>query len=165
MKKSADQNELGAYLANQSLKSTDICKITGLRAPDLSKLSSGITSRLPADTFYRIHRAINSDIVDMLTKVFPKTKLNPDWQKRLKNKKLENTSTDLGFLLLNEENSRAIISAKTGITVERLRDLSNKISSELLAEELYLIELAYNKTPGEFFTKLYKDLRLNTLDE
>lgn len=101
----------------------------------------------------------------MLSKVFPKTKLKTDWRKNLKNKKIENTSTDLGFLLLEEENSRAIISAKTGITVERLRDLSNKVSSELLAEELYLIELAYNKSPGELFTKLYRDLKLNALED
>lgn len=155
MKKIEEPNELGPYLASFKISGAEICSKTGLSKSDLSKLSSGITSRLTADKFYLINKAVESDLEDMLLKVFPKVELVSDWKKNIKNKKQEKTSTPLGFFLLKEENSRAIISAKTGITIDRLRDLSNKPNSELLAVEVYLIEMALKKVPGTIFEELF----------
>lgn len=157
MKKIEEPNELGPYLASFKISGAEICSKTGLSKSDLSKLSSGITSRLTADKFYLINKAIKADLKNMLKEVFPKAKLVLDWKKDIANKKQEKTSTPLGFLLLKEENSRAIISAKTGITIDRLRNLSNKSNSELLAIELYLIEMALSKVPGTIFEEIFGD--------
>jgi len=155
LKKIEEPNELGPYLASFKISGAEICSKTGLSKSDLSKLSSGITSRLTADKFYLINKAVESDLEAMLLKVFPKVGLASDWKKNIKNKKQEKTSTPLGFFLLEEENSRAIISAKTGITIDRLRDLSNKPNSQLLAVEVYLIEMALKKVPGTIFKELF----------
>jgi transcriptional regulator with XRE-family HTH domain len=156
LKKIDARNELGSYLAGLEITGAEICSRTGISKSDLSKLSSGLTSRLTAEKFYSINRAVETDITDMLVKVFPNASLVSDWKQAIKNKKQEKTATPFGFFLLKEENSRTIISAKTGISVERLRDLSNKLNAEILAIELYLIELALNKIPGEVFEELFR---------
>lgn len=156
-------------MAGLKTSGTDICAKTGLNKSELSKLSSGTITRITAAKFFSIYKAvedeIKSDLKGMLEKAFQTITLVADWQNYVKNKKFENTSTPIGLIFLREENSRAILAAKTKITVNRLRELSNNSNAELLAVELYLFEKAFNKEHGTLFKELFEIKSFNTPDE
>lgn len=57
--------------------------------------------------------------------------------------------TRLGEYLARKSVNRSAISRKTGISNNRLDDISNKDSARLLADEVYLIALAIGVEPAE----------------
>ncbi|XLS31020.1 helix-turn-helix domain-containing protein [Flavobacteriaceae bacterium M23B6Z8] len=53
-----------------------------------------------------------------------------------------------------------MVSRRTGISQARLSQLSSNESTKLRADELYLIALAIDISPGEMFEEIFKDLKL-----
>lgn len=68
--------------------------------------------------------------------------------------------TKLGEFLAKKSVNRAAISRKTKIHTTRLNELSNKESTRLTAEELYLIALAIEVNPSELLEYVCGDLKL-----
>ncbi|MGZ4041201.1 MAG: helix-turn-helix domain-containing protein [Bacteroidia bacterium] len=68
--------------------------------------------------------------------------------------------TKLGLFLAKKSINKAEVARKTGISTSRLSELTLQNSSRLRAEELYLIILAIDLSPGEVFETLYENLKL-----
>ena len=68
--------------------------------------------------------------------------------------------TSLGLYLTKKSVNRAMVSRRTGISQARLSQLSSNESTKLRADELYLIALAIDISPGEMFEEIFKDLQL-----
>ncbi len=68
--------------------------------------------------------------------------------------------THLGVYLSNISMSNGEISRRTGIWKSRLSDLRNKDSSNLKAEELYLISKVLDVDPKEILEEIYGHLEL-----
>ncbi|KAF9657746.1 helix-turn-helix transcriptional regulator [Tenacibaculum mesophilum] len=68
--------------------------------------------------------------------------------------------TSLGQYLTKRSVNRAMVSRRTGISQARLSQLSSNESTKLRADELYLIALAINISPGEMFEGIFKELKL-----
>lgn len=73
--------------------------------------------------------------------------------------------TELGKYLILKSANKAEIYRKTSITESRLSLLSNDPSTKLLGEELYLIALALDVEPGDMAKMVYKDVKLNTIEQ
>ena len=69
--------------------------------------------------------------------------------------------TDLGLYLAKKSINKAEVSRRTGISKSRLSQLSSNTSTQLRADELYLIALSIDIHPGEMFMELFKDLKLS----
>ena len=69
--------------------------------------------------------------------------------------------TFLGKYLTDKSIKKAEVSRKTGIRKSRLSQLSTKESTNLKAEELYLISKAIDTDPKEILEKMYGHLKLN----
>jgi transcriptional regulator with XRE-family HTH domain len=68
--------------------------------------------------------------------------------------------TRLGEYLNKKSIKKAEVSRKTGISPSRLSELALNESTNLKAEELYLIALAIDVEPIEILEVVYKDLKL-----
>lgn len=68
--------------------------------------------------------------------------------------------TRLGEYLNKKSIKKAEVSRKTGISPSRLSELALNESTNLKAEELYLIALAIDVDPIEILEVVYKDLKL-----
>jgi len=68
--------------------------------------------------------------------------------------------TRLGEYLNKKSIKKAEVSRKTGISPSRLSELALNKSTNLKAEELYLIALAIDVEPIEILEVVYKDLKL-----
>lgn len=68
--------------------------------------------------------------------------------------------TKLGEFLEKKSINRASISRKTGISKTRLSELSNKKSTKLRADELYLIALAIEVDSNELLQYVCGHLKL-----
>ncbi|WP_262916870.1 helix-turn-helix domain-containing protein [Aestuariivivens insulae] len=68
--------------------------------------------------------------------------------------------TSLGLYLTKKSVNRAMVSRRTGISQARLSQLSSNESTKLRADELYLIALAIDISPGEMFEEIFKELKL-----
>jgi putative transcriptional regulator len=68
--------------------------------------------------------------------------------------------TSLGLYLTKKSVNRAMVSRRTGISQARISQLSSNESTKLRADELYLIALAIDISPGEMFEEIFKDLKL-----
>jgi|TARA_B100000929_G_C15390135_1_gene380900 DNA-binding Xre family transcriptional regulator len=68
--------------------------------------------------------------------------------------------TDLGLYLAKKSINKAEVARRTGISKSRLSQLSGNNSTQLRADELYLIALAIDVDPGEMFMELHQDLKL-----
>ena len=71
--------------------------------------------------------------------------------------------TALGEILSIKSIKKADVSRKTGISTSRLTELSRNKSTNLKAEELYLIALAIDVQPVEILNKVCNHLKLNQL--
>ncbi len=69
--------------------------------------------------------------------------------------------TFLGKYLTDKSINKAEVSRKTGIAKSRLSQLSTNKSTNLKAEELYLISLAIDANPTEILERIYGHLKLN----
>ncbi len=69
--------------------------------------------------------------------------------------------TYLGKYFTDKSINKAEVSRKTGIAKSRLSLLSTKDSTQLKAEELYLISLAIDANPTDILEKIYGHLNLN----
>lgn len=68
--------------------------------------------------------------------------------------------TELGLFLSRKSVNRSDVSRKTGISKTRLSELTNKATTKLRADELYLIALAIDVDPCEVLKEVCKDLKL-----
>lgn len=68
--------------------------------------------------------------------------------------------TSLGLFLTKKSVNRAMVSRRTGISQARLSQLTSNESTKLRADELYLIALAIDISPGEMFEEIFKNLKL-----
>ena len=68
--------------------------------------------------------------------------------------------TKFGEYLNKKSIKKAEVSRKTGISPSRLSELGLNESTNLKAEELYLIALAIDVNPIEILEVVYKDLKL-----
>lgn len=57
--------------------------------------------------------------------------------------------TKLGEYLTKKSVNKSMVARKTGLSNQRLGELSSKPSTKLRADELYLIALAIGSDPGE----------------
>lgn len=68
--------------------------------------------------------------------------------------------TRFGEYLSKKSTKKAEVSRKTGISPSRLSELALNESTNLKAEELYLIALAIDVNPLEILEVIFKDLKL-----
>lgn len=68
--------------------------------------------------------------------------------------------TRFGEYLSKKSIKKAEVSRKTGISPSRLSELALNESTNLKAEELYLIALAIDVNPLEILEVVYKDVKL-----
>lgn len=68
--------------------------------------------------------------------------------------------TTLGEILNKKSIKKADVSRKTGISSSRLSQLSNNETTNLKADELYLIALAIDVPPVEILNKVCNHLKL-----
>ena len=71
--------------------------------------------------------------------------------------------TKLGEFLAKKSINRASISRKTGISKTRLSELSNKATTKLRADELYLIALATESAPADVLEFVCGSLKLEKM--
>lgn len=70
------------------------------------------------------------------------------------------TLTELGLYLAKRSVNRAEVSRKTRLSTYRLSQLSINPTTQLRADELYLIALAIGEDPGIMFKSLFRNLSL-----
>ncbi len=68
--------------------------------------------------------------------------------------------TKLGEILRQKSIKKSDVSRKTGISTSRLSQLSNKETTNLRVDELYLIALAIDVPPIEILNKVCQHLKL-----
>lgn len=68
--------------------------------------------------------------------------------------------TKLGEYLTKKSVNKSMVARKTGLSNQRLGELSSKPSTKLRADELYLIALAIGADPGELLEYICSDLKL-----
>lgn len=68
--------------------------------------------------------------------------------------------TNLGLYLNKKSVNQSAIARKTGLSKSRINQLFNDDTTQLRADELYLILLAVDIDPGIGFKELYSDLKL-----
>ena len=162
LKEKLPENNLGTYLTQLEIPNIEIYAKTGIPTVELSKLRSGRITRLSAKKLYFISLAAGKDIGDTLKEVFPTLAIADTKPVKSNSKKY----TEIGnYLNSIERDTIEAISRKTSITVSRLRDLKTKSNVIALAEELYSIELATNKNPGDLYKMMFANVRLNSKDE
>ncbi|WP_214228005.1 hypothetical protein [Pedobacter sp. B4-66] len=154
------KNSLGSYLTSKGISSIDIHAKTGIPAVELSQLRNGLIKGISGKKLFLIVKAADLYMDEALKQVYPDLKLVIQDQKSLE------TSIDTmkDFFDSIEENTLQIVANKTKIPITRLKNIkANKVN--LLAHELYLIELATKTNPGTLFHMLYQDLKLTTPEE
>jgi len=67
--------------------------------------------------------------------------------------------TELGKYLVKKSISKAEVARKTGLSKSRLSELSNKMSTKVRADELYLISLAIDVDPLEILENIYPNFK------
>ncbi|NVM66896.1 transcriptional regulator with XRE-family HTH domain [Mucilaginibacter sp. SG538B] len=149
---------------NEGISNIDVTVKTNIPSYEISRIRNGEIVAINADKFYLISLAINISIDIFLKRAYSNLKLvNEGVITRLPN---STDVTSLGAILKPyEDNSLKGISLKTGIALQRLKDLSKKKTAIVLAHELILIEMALGKTPGDLFKELFNDLQLNSLEK
>lgn len=70
--------------------------------------------------------------------------------------------TRLGLYLSKKSVNQSAIARKTGLSKSRINQLFRDDTTQLRADELYLILLAVDIDPGIGFKELYSDLKLPT---
>lgn len=68
--------------------------------------------------------------------------------------------TKLGEYLILKSVNKSEVARKTGLSKPRLSELTLNPSAKLRADELYLIALAIDVSPGELLDVLYGGLKL-----
>ena len=68
--------------------------------------------------------------------------------------------TDLGLYLTKRSVNKAEISRRSGISKQRISELTLNETSKVTALELYKIALSINVPPGDLLNELYKDITL-----
>lgn len=68
--------------------------------------------------------------------------------------------TKLGEYLTKKSVNKSMVARKTGLSNQRLGELSSKPSTKLRADELYLIALAIGADPGELLEYVCGELKL-----
>lgn len=68
--------------------------------------------------------------------------------------------TKLGEYLTKKSVNKSMVARKTGLSNQRLGELSSKPSTKLRADELYLIALAIGSDPGELLEYVCGELKL-----
>ena len=68
--------------------------------------------------------------------------------------------TDLGLYLTKRSVNKAEISRRSGISKQRISELTLKQTSKVTALELYKIALTINVPPGDLINELFKDVKL-----
>lgn len=68
--------------------------------------------------------------------------------------------TDLGLYLAKRSVNKAEISRRSGISKQRISELTLNETSKVTALELYKIALSINVPPGDLLNELYKDITL-----
>ncbi len=123
---------------------------SGISKGEISKLKNGLRDALSSKIFYQIYTAFDDSCKKAINIVYPDLNLTP-------NKIIEKKRNSFGkYMSAYEEikNSIEIISEKTGIALQRLKDLYYRTGAPE-AYELLLIEKAIEKKPGEVFEELY----------
>lgn len=72
--------------------------------------------------------------------------------------------TKLGVYLAHKSVNKSEVARKTGLSRARINELTLHGRSHLRAEELYLIALAIDVSPGELLEALCGKLKLETKD-
>ncbi|QEM09139.1 hypothetical protein [Mucilaginibacter rubeus] len=164
MKVTAPGNDIGKIFVSEGISNIDISVKTNIPTYKISRIRNGETVAIEADKFYLISLAAAIPIEDFLKRAYCNLKLI-DGGVVYQSKK-PSSLTSLGAILKPyEDNSLKGISLRTGITLQRLKDLSGKKSAKVLAHELCLIEMAIGKNPGDLFKELFNNLELNSLEK
>ncbi|WP_348082758.1 hypothetical protein [Mucilaginibacter sp.] len=159
MKLEAPDNFLGPYLTKKGKDSVEISEITGIPINSVRKMRSGETKAIPAIELYKISLFTKDLINQLLKEVYPNLKL--DSIDKVVSSKIRADSTELGKIIFSlEDYDLSNLAYKTGIERDRLLRLTKLDSSKIQSHELYLIELASDKEPGELFANLFKDVTL-----
>jgi hypothetical protein len=160
LKLEAPENFLGPYLTKKEKDSVEISEITGIPINSVRKMRSGETRAIPAIELYKISLFTKDSINQVLKEVYPNLKL--DSIDKIVSPKIKTDSTELGKVIFSlEDYDLNNLAYKTGIGRGRLLRLTKLDSSKIQSHELYLIELASDKEPGELFANLFKDIKLN----
>ncbi len=160
MKVEAPGNLLGPYLTKKEKDSVDIHEKTGIPIGSIRKMRSGETRAIPAIELYKISLVTKDAIGVVLKEIYPVLKLASN-DKFISNN-IKSDTTDLGKVLFSlEDYNLDNLAHRTGIKRDRLHRLTKLDSTKVQSHELYLIEIASNKEPGELFVKLFKNIKLS----
>ncbi|MBB3058275.1 hypothetical protein [Mucilaginibacter gotjawali] len=164
MKVEAPDNLLGPYLTNKGKDSVDIHGKTGIPIGSIRKMRSGETKAIPAIELYKISLVTKDAIGVVLKEIYPSLKLVQTDKVILTN--IKSDTTDLGKVIMHlEDYNLDNLAYRTGIKRGRLQRLTKLDSTKILSHELYLIEMASNKEPGELFISLFADIKLHIQGE
>jgi hypothetical protein len=164
LKVEAPDNLLGPYLTKKEKDSVDIHGKTGIPIGSIRKMRSGETKAIPAIELYKISLVTKDPIGVVLKEIYPSLKLVSTDKVISTNIKYD--TTDLGKVIFSlEDYNLDILAYRTGIKRDRLHRLTKLDSTKIQSHELYLIEIASNKEPGELFITLFKGIKLDVAKE
>lgn len=161
LKVEAPDNLLGPYLTKKGKDSVEIHEKTGIPIGSIRKMRSGETKAVPAIELYKISLVTRDPIGVLLKEIYPGLKLlNTD---KVISSNIKHDTTDLGKVIFSlADYNLNNLSHRTGIKRGRLNRLTKLDSTKIQSHELYLIEMASNKEPGELFISLFKEIKFNT---
>lgn len=146
--------EIGLYIKKRldELKWMDklLVQKSGLSKAQISKLKNGQAEKLTAKTFFFVYSAFGDSCLEATKIVYPNLDITL-------NEYEEPVRNDFGTYMSAFEvikNSVDIIAARTGIDVQRLKDLYYRKGAPE-AYELLFLEKAIGKESGEVFKELY----------
>lgn len=164
LKVEAPDNLLGPYLTKKQKDSVGIHEKTGIPIGSIRKMRSGETKGIPAVELYKISLVTKDPIGVVLREIYPNLKLvRID---KLISNNIKPDTTDLGKVIFSlGDYNLDNLAHKTGIKRDRLNRLTKLDSTKILSHELYLIEIASDKEPGELFINLFKYLKLDAKEK
>jgi hypothetical protein len=147
-------HELKAYMDLKKIDSITVANAIKISDKILSHLKTQRTT-LTAERLYSIGKFYKDPIAITINAIYPNLRL----PNRLIKTFEKEEETELGKLFFPKQKKHATlkeISYKTGISVDRLRDIMSKKSTIIRASELILLEMASERKTGELFTYLFK---------
>jgi hypothetical protein len=125
----------------------------------LGKCEAAKQKQFPAIELYKIALFTRDAIGLVLREIYPNLRLVNTDKVSLSTRKSD--YSDLGKMIFSlEDYNLDNLAFRTGIKRDRLQRLTKLDSTKIQSHELYLIEIASNKQPGELFMCLFKDVKL-----
>lgn len=138
-------------LKDQNITSLQFANRANLSASEVSKIKNGLRHNLAAKTFYSLYSGFGHSCESAVEHIYP----NMDLTMKPYVSRLRSNFGKAVELYERSKNSIEEISAKTGIDLNRLKELYFEQGAPE-TQELLLIERAFGLKMGTLFSKLFK---------